>query len=102
MVGSAVRTAALASVLAASASCSGPLSLDDRRAALADDLVAETDGRLDRDTAGCVADALFDELGDDAPAQVRQAERIADEEVRRQVIDAFGRCDAVGAALGTD
>lgn len=105
MVGFPLRCAAVAVLVPTllGSACSDPPSDDERRAHLADDLVTETDGALDDEAARCVADALFDELGDDAAPQLLAARRGEDTDaVRRQVIDAFDRCDALGAALAPD
>ena len=93
----------LAWVLLGALSC-GSSGSDDARRQLAEDLVRETDGRLDRSTADCVAAALHDELGEDAHRVLLDAARGRDEssagEVRGQVIDAFSGCDALGQISG--
>ena len=84
-------------------SCGGSEPGDARRQ-LADDLIRETDGRLDRSAADCVAAALHDEFGDDSfrvvldPASGRAEGSEA--AVRRRVIDAFSGCDALGKIAG--
>jgi hypothetical protein len=83
--------------IAAVSACGGS-SAEEERQRLADDLVEETDGALDDDTARCVADALHDEYGDDSFQQVIEAASNRsddDAEVRTEVIDIFASCDAL-------
>ena len=93
----------LAWALLGATSCGGSEPADARRQ-LAEDLVQETDGRLDRSAADCVATALHDEFGDDGYREVLDAAsgRAEDSEpaVRRRVIDAFSGCDALGQISG--
>ncbi len=104
MRNAAVTTALVAAVLLGGASCSGA-DEDDTRRRLAEDLVRETDGRLDRDTAECVAAGLDEEFGDRSFDEVLDAAagRADDSEdaVRLQVIDIFSECDALGEIAGT-
>lgn len=84
----------------ASIGCGGATSDDDARARLADDLVAETDGALDDETAACVADALHAEFGDESFRRVLDARSAPAEDgraadVRIRVIDVFAGCDAI-------
>lgn len=83
--------------IAAVSACGGS-SAEEERQRLADDLVEETDGALDDDTARCVADALHEEYGDDSFQQVIEAasnRSDGDAEVRTRVIDIFAGCDAL-------
>lgn len=97
---SAARAVAVLVLGAASAlgACSEP-SEDDRRRALAEDLVRDSDGALDAATSRCVADGLIDEFGiDSLDAIVAVAEGADDpERVRVRVVDVFTECDALGA-----
>lgn len=87
-------------VVLAGAGCSQEPTAEERRAQLAEDLVRETDGTLEPDTALCVADELFEEFGDDALRRVRAAaEGRDDAETRNRVIEVFDRCDALGPVL---
>ena len=99
MRNAALATAFSATVLLGAASCSGS-DEDGTRRRLAEDLVRETDGRLDRDTADCVAAGLDEEFGDRSFEEVLDAAagRGAGREdaVRMQVIDIFSECDALG------
>lgn len=76
----------------------GGSSAEEERQRLADDLVEETDGALDDDTARCVADALHDRYGDESFEQVLEAasnRSDGDADVRTEVIDIFASCDAL-------
>lgn len=92
--GAAMLTLAATVLLA----CGGT-SAEAERERLTDDLVAETDGALDDETARCVADALYEEFGDDSFEQVVEAaadrDADTDDAVRLQVIDIFAGCDAL-------
>lgn len=94
------RAVALAAVGAAWSlgACSEP-SEDDRRRALAEDLVRDSGGALDAEAARCVADGLVDEFGiDSLDAIVAVADGADDpERVRVRVVDVFTACDALGA-----
>lgn len=90
--------ASLAAVAALAGGCGEP-SVEDRRTALAEDLVAETDGALDADVARCVADGLYAEFDEDSlDLVVAVAEGAEDDaDVRRRVVDVFADCDALGS-----
>lgn len=83
--------------IAAVTACAGS-SAEEERQRLADDLVDETDGALDEDTARCVADGLHEEYGDESFEQVLEAasdRADTDADVRTQVIEIFASCDAL-------
>jgi hypothetical protein len=95
----------LAWVLLGAISCGGS-EPGDARGQLADDLIRETDGRLDRSAADCVAAALHDDFGEDSYREVLDAasgrgDGDSEAGVRRRVIDAFSGCDALGQIAGT-
>ena len=97
----AVISCVLAGVLAG---CGGEPTADERRddlvEALADDLVAETDGALDDQAARCVAGRLADDVGVERFDEVVAAAEDDDgTELRDQVIDAFAACDALDPLL---
>ena len=99
-----VLAGVVVAILVVGASCAGS-EPDDTRRQLAEDLVRETDGRLDGDAAACVADALHEEFGEDAFREVLDAaggrDDGSDVAVRRRVIDAFSGCDALGQIAGS-
>ena len=93
----------LAWALLGALSC-GSSEPDDARRQLAEDLVRETDGRLSRSAADCVAAALHDEFGEDGHRELLDAAsgraEGSEAEVRRRVIDALSGCDALGQIAG--
>ncbi|HEU5084127.1 MAG TPA: hypothetical protein VFU14_12360 [Acidimicrobiales bacterium] len=95
---------ALAALLALGAGCGDEVTDEERRDALVDrltdDLRAETDGALDEEAARCVAEGLADTVGVDGfDAVVAAARSDDDPELRDQVIDVFGACDALEPLL---
>lgn len=67
---------------------------------LAEDLRAETRGALDEEASRCVAEALADAVGVERFDEVVEAAAEGgDPELRQQVIDVFGSCDALGPVL---
>lgn len=65
-------------------------------AQLAEDLQAETDGALDDEAAGCVAEALVGTVGEDRFDElVAAAGGEGDAELQDQVVDVFASCDAL-------
>ena len=68
---------------------------------LADDLLTETDGALDDDTATCVADELVVAVGVDRLDEiVAAAGDDGDPVLRDEVVDVFASCDALDPLLG--
>lgn len=92
-------------VLAAlGAGCGDEVTDEERRDALVDrlteDLRTETEGALDEEAARCVAEGLADTVGVDGfDAVIAAARRDDDPELRDQVIDVFGACDALEPLL---
>lgn len=83
------------------AACGGT----DEQDRLAEDLVEESGGALDREQAECVAGELEAAFGDDSyDSLVDAAAGRGDDvpEVRTRVIDIFSSCDALDAVLVPD
>lgn len=95
---------ALVALAVLGAGCGDEVTDEERRDALVDrlteDLRAETEGALDEEAARCVAEGLADTVGVDGfDAVIAAARSDEDPELRDQVIDVFGACDALEPLL---